>query len=367
MFRVAKAGAAAASAKRKSPDVKADDESLLKKTGVVTAAAAALAAKLIRSHVKPSAKALLVDPSMEKMTFYKPGLGSSEVWKYGGVVLLNDEWFWVCIRCAARVGYNVVSKATSNMISHIDGTPCHCHCRSQCTDRCICCDATGHDLRKKASTKELTVWMASRPLAERALIQWLVEDNRPKATVSTKAFERFYDALAPKQKPPTEKTISEHITKYYDLAKAKLTAVLQPVRTACAVSTDGWLSPNNAEFMCAVVHYIDTNWELKHSLLQVLPMDGDTHADMIKQKLQSIFQSFQLKPHVIVCDQGRNYCCAVDQMFGVNRFICVAHNLNLVVCDVTRKTEFHPDPSESKAEDAGTRHFRCRRRFVAFR
>jgi hypothetical protein len=198
-------------------------------------------------------------------------------------------------------------------------------------------------------------WLGSRPDADRALVQWIVEDNRPKSIAGTKAFLRLYQALTGSTKmPATMKTITEHVTRYYDVARAALTETLSPVRRLCAVSTDGWLSPTNEEFMCAVVHWIDSNWALQCHLLQVVPMDGDTHADVIKQKLQSIFEWYQLQPHVIVCDQGANYCCAVDQIFGVQRFICVAHNLNLVVCDVTRKKEYVPGADDSKKEDEST-------------
>ena len=182
---------------------------------------------------------------------------------------------------------------------------------------------------------------------QRALVRWIVEDSRPLSIVDTDAFRAMFRALTRSDKPPpTRKTISTHITKTHQLAVDLLRNELSTSQTLCAVSTDGWLSPATQEFLCACVHYITPDWRLKYYLLKVVPMHGDVRADIIRAKLQSIFTEYGIKPHTIVCDQGANYACAVDGIFSCQRFICVAHNMNLVVCDVTRGEDESPDPNQ---------------------
>ena len=68
-----------------------------------------------------------------------------------------------------------------------------------------------------------------------------------------------------------------------------------------------------------------------------MPVSGDTTADMLRSQLNSIFDSYGIKPHTIVSDQAANISKAIRDMSttGVSRLVCVAHNLNLVVNDTT--------------------------------
>ncbi len=100
-----------------------------------------------------------------------------------------------------------------------------------------------------------------------------------------------------------------------------------------AISTDGWLSTANVEFIGIVAHWVDPDWNLRCNLLSVLPMEGNTTAANIAAKIGSVCEAFGIVPHTIVTDQGANYMAAVRNMEHTSSLSCVAHRLNLVVND----------------------------------
>ena len=61
-------------------------------------------------------------------------------------------------------------------------------------------------------------------------------------------------------------------------------------------------------------------------------MNGDTAALNIGTKLQSVFRDFGIKPSCVVSDQGSKLKQALQES---SYTVCVAHNLNLCVNDLT--------------------------------
>lgn len=169
------------------------------------------------------------------------------------------------------------------------------------------------------------------------LARMLVLDSRPVSMVDSAPFLKFVQSLRPAYKPLCRQTMADKLKLMADAARVELKKQLQPVSITCSVSTDGWLSPTGSEFICAVCHYIDTDWNLRYHLLEVLPMSGDTTADMLRTQLLSIFDKYAIRPHTIVSDQAANISKAIKDMRpnGTSRLVCVAHNLNLVVNDTT--------------------------------
>jgi hypothetical protein len=200
--------------------------------------------------------------------------------------------------------------------------------------------AESHNIRPPVSTNlqtKLNLQPSGPEAIKRALVRWIAEDNRPLSIAETDAFKRLYATLTKGGKPLGRKMISQRIDSLTEKVKAKLKTELQTVETVAA-TTDGWLSPNSVEYVCAVVHYIDSEWRLKYQCIGVHDLNGDSTAASIKAKLESMFFAYGVSPITVTCDQGKNYMNAVDSMFRVERIICAAHNINLAVQDM------HHDP-----------------------
>ena len=176
-------------------------------------------------------------------------------------------------------------------------------------------------------------------LAKRMLVRWIIEDHRPMSIVSTDAFKRFYSAVVKGSKPIQRRAVAARIVSLGDTVRQRLLSELKTV-TFVAVTTDGWLSPQNCEYVCAVVHYITKDWELRYRCIGIHDLIGDSTADSVRGILQSMFTEYGVIPHTVTCDQGRNFANAVDAM-KVVRVVCAAHNINLCVNDLTHDGQTH--------------------------
>ncbi len=123
-----------------------------------------------------------------------------------------------------------------------------------------------------------------------------------------------------------------------------------------AVTCDGWLSPVSIEFLTMCAHYFDVNWVQRTCCLMVVDMRADTTASNLHSVMASICSLYNIKPVAFTCDQGRNYTKAVDMFIQAAdpsesplkcvRYICCAHNLNLVMGDAFKTSpDSHDTPN----------------------
>ena len=181
--------------------------------------------------------------------------------------------------------------------------------------------------------------VSEKEMQIRAVVRWVTEDHRPFSIVSTAAFRRMYKRLTKSDDgPPNRHTLRDRATVLAGKIRERLRSELKTIEIA-AVSTDGWLAPSTQEYLCVVVHYFDRKWELHYRCLDVVDMGGDSGATNIRALIESILSAYSLRPSAITCDQGASFVKAIDEMEGVERLICSAHNINLSVNDMS-KPEF---------------------------
>jgi hypothetical protein len=223
--------------------------------------------------------------------------------------------------------------------------------------------AEKHALTGPPSTRQTKLTVDVDERVKRALVRWVVEDNRPHAIVETPAFERFYSVLARNKEPPLRReAIASRIAKLTDTLKDRLATELKQIECVAA-TTDGWHSPAAVEFICAVVHFINKKWELQYQCIGVQDLKGDSTAENVHAVLKSIFAIYDLHPPTVTCDQGRNFSNAVDLMApDVCRVICAAHNINLCVGDIANenRTKHEHQTAEYPAPGTSCCRFRCR-------
>lgn len=151
--------------------------------------------------------------------------------------------------------------------------------------------------------------------------------------------------------PPCVKTVTAKVKDFYDIGSERLKKMLVDTggTDICSLSVDGWLSPANVEFMAVVCHWVDASFRLHCRLLKITPVGGDTTAAHLQLVIEGVISEYGLNPHVIVSDSGANYVAAIRGMkrkgsrAAMERVVCTAHNLALVIHDTTKTSYEHDD------------------------
>jgi len=109
------------------------------------------------------------------------------------------------------------------------------------------------------------------------LINWIVSDDQSFIVVKKKTFETMIKRLNPNAILPSNDTIRNQISKLFENEKNKIKKKLQEVPGYISFTLDGWTSKNQIPFLGITAHWISSNWELQHTVLDFQLLEG-THS-----------------------------------------------------------------------------------------
>jgi len=170
------------------------------------------------------------------------------------------------------------------------------------------------------------------------MVEMLVLDLRPAATVEGVGFKRLINYLEPDYKVPSATHMAKCLTDMYETAKSRLTEVLKDSQHI-ALSTDIWTSIATQAYITVTAHFISPDWELKTFVLQTMSFPENHTAENIAEKVKGILANFCLDCGGVVAvvhDQGSNmeaFARLMKAEFGWESTNCAAHRIQLCVED----------------------------------
>lgn len=120
---------------------------------------------------------------------------------------------------------------------------------------------------------------------------------------------RFCKALSKSYQLPGYKLLSNTILdqQYLDVMQA-LKKDLEDLET-CAITTDGWTSPQRFGYMSLTVHFIDNTFRLKSRTLTIENITGSHTGEALQACIREQLTKWNLTKNVegITTDNGKNY------------------------------------------------------------
>ena len=138
-------------------------------------------------------------------------------------------------------------------------------------------------------------------------------------------------------------SLKENIVSLFEEKLEVVKLVVQQIPGKVAFTSDMWTASNNTSFLSLTIHYVDSSWELKSFLLDIIPMEvrhnGGNMADAIMEVLckfslaeKTLALTTNNASSMISCDEFileelENECQNLD----FSHYRCIAHVFNLAV------------------------------------
>ena len=159
-------------------------------------------------------------------------------------------------------------------------------------------------------------------------------DNEPFYIIEHAGFKRLMALLEPRYSLPSSKYLSEKLIPImFDKVRSKVAGLLEP-EEFISFTTDLWSSVTQDSYLSLTAHYISSTFVRQHLCLHACPIDEQHTGTQIASKLTSCFEQWNVvnKVHVIVRDSGSNFVAGLRNA-ALPNFSCMAHTLQLVICD----------------------------------
>jgi len=176
------------------------------------------------------------------------------------------------------------------------------------------------------------------------LAQWISVDLQPFSVVEQVEFQQFVHTLDSRYIVPCRQTIKQEVDSLFSERRRNILLEIDSFTTKVALTTDIWSSSySNTAFLGITIHYINSDWKLKKSILDFIPIEGSHSSRLILSKITNLLQEFNLNNRIIslTTDNGSNMlacgrelaneleACFSNLTFSHKR--CAAHIINLAV------------------------------------
>ena len=119
------------------------------------------------------------------------------------------------------------------------------------------------------------------------LVEMLVLDLRPAATVEGVGFKRLVNYFDPNYRVPSAMHMAKCFTEKYETAKSTLTEMHKEPQHI-ALTTDIWTSIATQAYITITAHFVSLDWDLKTFVLQTICFPEDHTAEKISEKVKEI-------------------------------------------------------------------------------
>lgn len=160
---------------------------------------------------------------------------------------------------------------------------------------------------------------------------FIAEDMQPLDTVDDHGFRHLVHTFEPRYDPPSRKSLTtKYLPQMFEGEKSKVKRHLSSSRRF-ALTTDIWTSRANQAYTGVTIHFIDTEFELRHFLLETKEFPESHTAGNIADELREILKEWDLNDEfvsAITTDNGRNISAAIREL-GWRNLACFSHTLQL--------------------------------------
>jgi len=173
----------------------------------------------------------------------------------------------------------------------------------------------------------------------------MAKEYQPFSLVENKEFKKFVSLLNPSYSLPSRKTITYNILpQLLENTREKVKRSLDNA-SYIAMSTDGWTSVNNENYVAVTVHFIDTELcVLKSHLLGCYYFELSHTAINLSTFLNNCFKEWSIvnKVKLAISDNASNITAAISSNKNWKHIPCLAHSVNLIAqCGLEEIKEIH--------------------------
>lgn len=129
---------------------------------------------------------------------------------------------------------------------------------------------------KPCVTAKLVASSYSYDRCRRRLVEFIIKLELPFRIVESEGLRSMLQEFEPRFQVPSCMTIYRDILEMYIDEKKLLKAYFKSNRQRVSLTTDTWTSPNNFNYMCVTVHYVDDNWKLQKKIIMFCLVKGHT-------------------------------------------------------------------------------------------
>ena len=171
------------------------------------------------------------------------------------------------------------------------------------------------------------------------LVQWLICDLQPFTTVDNPYFRAFVNHFSPRYTIPERHQVKDLIIGAFDNRRTKIANELHQAEGQYSLTTD----MNREAFLGITIHYVDSNWNFRDFLLDIIPFTTRHTGENIASEIKRVLDEFNISGKIIalttdnesamvVC--GRRLAESLDNQISsmtFSHYRCAAHVLNLGV------------------------------------
>ena len=244
---------------------------------------------------------------------------ASIVWKY--FEKTQDKEYAKCKLCNSLL--KCCGSSTSNMKKHLDGKHN---------------DSLSNEQSKLPSIFNFTTPTKCKLPAERVtnfVTNMVVEDCMPMKMVDGQGFNKLMNYITPGYQVPCANTIQNRIMKLYDTKRQSLKDIIGG--ETCSLTADHWTSNSNDPFLTITGHYIDSDWKMHNSVLEIMKTTERHTKEHIANDLRKCSSDWDIKVISLVHDNAKNMVGAarinyddinIDEW---NSVPCSAHTIQLAI------------------------------------
>lgn len=283
---------------------------------------------------------------MIKMSSHTRKRETSDIWKYFTKTSAAAA-IAICKFCNASIsrgGKNASTKgfSTSNLWNHLKRS------HSEEIDKMDNSESSepGPPMKKQATipqilenSKKYAVDDIRAKEITRLIAEEICIDMEPLNHVNKIGFQRLLKKLCPRYEIVSRTHLTQTVLPdMYSRVKSKIQLQLNNITNLC-ITSDLWSSDSSSQindFISVTAHGLNNNFEIRNFCLEVMPFEGEIHTgENISDNLYQALNEWNITKQVkmFVTDNARNIVNAIRNIQHVDHFPCMAHSLQLVLCD----------------------------------
>ncbi|CAJ0767647.1 9464_t:CDS:2 [Entrophospora sp. SA101] len=177
----------------------------------------------------------------------------------------------------------------------------------------------------EAESKHITIRM----------IEWIIVNLQSFLVVEQNQFHQFVAALNPQYIITCHQTIKDLLINQFVIRHNNIKHDIDNIKSKFALTMDIWTSITKESYLGITAHYINSHWEMKRFLLDIIPLTERHTSDLIISELIKILEDFNMGDNAAnMVSAGEKLSNELELRFGnsfFKHYRCVAHIINLAV------------------------------------
>jgi hypothetical protein len=207
----------------------------------------------------------VIDVEAEEGKKRKQMTSRSEMWDHFTKIFEEGQLVkGKCNFCSIEIAAHPVQNGTSGMRKHFN----------TCKSNPHRVDDGKQGVLSVTLGTSVSTWKFDPELLRSAYAEMIIEDEEPFAYGEKVGFRKFMSLACPRFIIPSRRTCTRDVVQLYFEQKAKLKIFFQEHCNRVCLTTDGWTSQQQDNYMTVTAHFIDKDWCLHKKIVSFFKVQG---------------------------------------------------------------------------------------------